>query len=71
MPLRIRWVVERTYGWLAQCRRHAKDYERTYQSSEAQVYISSVRLMIRRLAKTAPPPSSAPASNAWITSIAT
>ena len=70
VPLRIRWVVERTYGWLAQCRRHAKDYERSYPSSEAQVYISSVRLMLRRLAKKSPPPRSAPASNAWIPSIA-
>ena len=68
VPLRIRWVVERTYGWLAQCRRHAKDYERTYESSEAQVYISSVRLMLRRLANVSPPSSSAPASNAWIPS---
>ena len=70
VPLRIRWVVERTYGWLAQCRRHAKDYERTYPSSEAQVYISSVRLMLRRLTKTAPTPDSAPASTAWIPRIA-
>ncbi len=70
VPLRIRWVVERTYGWLAQHRRHAKDYERTYPSSEAQVYISSVRLILRRLAKPVPSPSSAPASTAWIPSIA-
>ena len=70
VPLRIRWVVERTYGWLAQHRRHAKDYERTYPSSEAQVYISSVRLMLRRLTKTAPTPDSAPASTAWIPRIA-
>ena len=70
VPLRIRWVVERTYGWLAQCRRHAKDYERTYPSSEAQVYISSVRLMLRRLTKTAPAPDSAAASTAWIPRLA-
>lgn len=70
VPLRIRWVVERTYGWLAQHRRHAKDYERTYPSSEAQVYISSVRLMLRRLAKPTSTPDSAPASTAWIPSIA-
>lgn len=70
VPLRIRWVVERTYGWLGQCRRHAKDYERTYQSSEAQVYISSARLMLRRLTKTPPAPDSAPASTAWIPRLA-
>lgn len=70
VPIRGRWVVERTYGWLGQHRRHAKDYERSYPSSEAQVYISSVRLMLRRLVKITPPPSSAPASTAWIPRIA-
>ena len=29
VPLRHRWVVERTFGWLMQHRRHGKDYERT------------------------------------------
>jgi putative transposase len=23
-----RWIVGRTFGWLARCRRHSKDYER-------------------------------------------
>ena len=64
VPIRGRWVVERTFGWLAQHRRHAKDYERSYTSSEAQVYISSVRLMLRRLTKIAPPRDSGAAANA-------
>ncbi|MDY3560941.1 IS5 family transposase [Gemmata sp. JC673] len=34
VPIRKRWVVERTFGWLIQSRRHAKDYERTSESSE-------------------------------------
>ena len=25
--LPMRWIVERTYGWLGRCRRLAKDYE--------------------------------------------
>ena len=64
VPIRGRWVVGRMYGWLGQYRRHATDYERSYPSSEAQVYISSVRLMPRRLAKVAPPGDSGPATNA-------
>ena len=64
VPLRHRWVVERTFGWLMQHRRNVKDYERTYESSESQVYISSVRLMLRRLTNMRMTPDSGAASNA-------
>ena len=45
-----RWVVERSLAWLGRDRRHSKDYERTPQSSQAWVRISSIRGMLRRLA---------------------
>lgn len=45
-----RWVVERTFAWLTQCRRLSKDYERLPASSEALIYLAMTRLMIRRLA---------------------
>jgi putative transposase len=45
-----RWVVERTFGWLARCRRHSKDYERNPASSEAMIQITMINLMSRRLA---------------------
>lgn len=45
-----RWVVERTFAWMTQCRRLGKDYEGLTQSSEAMIYIALTRLMIRRLA---------------------
>jgi putative transposase len=45
-----RWVVERTFSWLLQSRRLAKDYERLCETSEALVYIAMMRLMLRRLA---------------------
>ena len=46
-----RWVVERTLAWLMRCRRLSKDYEKQPASSEAMVYIASIRLMLRRLYK--------------------
>ena len=45
-----RWVVERTFAWLTQCRRLSKEYEVLPASSEAMIYIAMTRLMIRRLA---------------------
>ena len=46
-----RWVVERTFAWLGRCRRLAKDWEKTIESSTAWAYIASIRLVTRRLAR--------------------
>ena len=46
-----RWVVERTFSWLGQSRRLAKDYERLCQTSEAFIYVTMLRLMLQRLAR--------------------
>ena len=45
-----RWIVERTFAWLARYRRHSKDYERSTESSETMIYLSMIALMSRRLA---------------------
>jgi putative transposase len=50
--LKRRWVVERTLAWLGRYRIHSKDYERLPESSESQIRISMIHLMIRRLTKT-------------------
>src|SRR5215471_7186921 len=47
-----RWVVERPLAWLNQSRRLSKDYERLPKSSEARIYLSMTRLMLRRLTVT-------------------
>ncbi|MEH2149088.1 MAG: IS5 family transposase [Nostoc sp.] len=44
-----RWIVERTFGWLNRFRRLSKDYELYTELSEAMIYGSLIRLMIRRM----------------------
>jgi putative transposase len=49
-----RWVVERTFAWLGQARRLAKDYERLPETGVAMIHWAMSRLMLlRRLARTA------------------
>lgn len=55
--IRQRWVVERTFAWFNRFRRLSRDVERTTDSSENMVRISSIHLMLNRLAPKAPPPS--------------
>jgi len=44
-----RWKIERTFGWLGWYRILSKEYERTTESSESNIYLASIRLMLRRL----------------------
>jgi putative transposase len=46
-----RWIVERTFAWFNPYRRLSKDYEYYVSSSEAMVYLASIRLMLRRATK--------------------
>lgn len=50
-PLPRRWVVERTIAWLNRNRRLAKDFEATVESAQAWLFIASVKLLSRRLAR--------------------
>jgi transposase len=40
----LRWIVERTIGWLGRCRRLAKDWENRNRNA-----LASIRLMLRKL----------------------
>ena len=45
-----RWVVERTFAWIYNFRRHAKDYETLTRNSEAMIQISMISILLRRIA---------------------
>jgi putative transposase len=49
VPLRSRWVVERTLAWLGRYRRLSKDYEHTTESSEAVLKVAGIHHYLRRL----------------------
>jgi transposase len=51
--LPMRWIVERTYGWLGRCRRLAKDYENLTRSHVGFVILAMIRLMLRRIVRLA------------------
>jgi putative transposase len=46
-----RWVVERSFAWIGRNRRMSKDYEFLLATSEAWVYLSMLRIMLKRLAR--------------------
>jgi putative transposase len=49
VPLRSRWVVERTLAWLGRYRRLSRDYEHTTESSEAVLKVAGIHHYLRRL----------------------
>jgi transposase len=53
-PLPRRWVVERALACIGRHRRMSKDYERLPSTSEALVYLTSIRLLLARLTRHQP-----------------
>ncbi len=45
-----RWVVERTFAWIFNYRRHSKDYEVLPRNSEALIQVAMIHLLVKRLA---------------------
>ena len=45
-----RWVIERSFAHLGRSRRLSKDYEMRAKYSESQVYLASIRQVVRRIA---------------------
>lgn len=43
-----RWIVERTFAWINRNRRLSKDYEFHTSTSENFIYLSMIKLLLRR-----------------------
>jgi putative transposase len=46
---KLRWIVERSIGWLGRYRRLAKDYEYLPWSSESWIHLASIGRLLQRL----------------------
>ena len=46
--LPLRWIVERTLGWIGNDRRLSKDYERLASTEESMIKISMMRRTLRK-----------------------
>jgi putative transposase len=46
-----RWIVERTFGWFNRQRQLSKEYDVYAQTTEYWVYLASIQVMMRRLAR--------------------
>lgn len=46
-----RWIVERTFAWPGRNRRLARDFEQTIASATAWLFIASIQLFTRRIAR--------------------
>jgi putative transposase len=46
-----RWIVERTFGWFNRQRQLSKEYDVYAETTEYWVYLASIQVMTRRLAR--------------------
>ncbi|WP_293064949.1 MULTISPECIES: transposase [unclassified Moorena] len=50
VPVKARWVIERTNSWMERCKSLVKNFERTLEHANTKISLCFVRLMLKRLA---------------------
>ena len=50
VPVKARWVIERSNAWMERCKILVKNFERTLAAATAKLNLCFIRLMIKRLA---------------------
>ena len=50
VPVKARWVIERTNSWIERCKSLVKNFERTLKNATTKINLCFVRLMLKRLA---------------------
>lgn len=44
-----RWIIERTFSWLENFRRLSKDFEYLLESSQAMLYLASLKILLNKI----------------------
>lgn len=52
VPVKARWVIERSNSWMERCKSLVKNFERTLDHATTKLNLCFVRLMLKRLART-------------------
>ncbi len=52
VPVKMRWVIERSNSWMERCKSLIKNFERTLDNAKTKIDLCFVRLMLKRLAHT-------------------
>jgi predicted ATP-dependent protease len=50
VPVKARWVIERSNSWMERCKSLVKNFERTLKNATFKINLCFVRLMFKRLA---------------------
>jgi hypothetical protein len=50
VPVKVRWVIERSNSWMERCKSLVKNFERTLANATTKINLCFVRLMLKRLA---------------------
>ncbi len=50
VPVKARWVIERSNSWMERCKSLVKNFERTLTNANTKIHLCFVRLMLKRLA---------------------
>ena len=50
VPVKTRWVVERSNAWMDRCKSLVKNFERTLAHAATKIHLCFLRLLLRRLA---------------------
>ncbi len=50
VPVKVRWVIERSNSWMERCKSLIKNFERTLEHAKTKLDLCFVRLMLKRLA---------------------
>lgn len=50
VPVKARWVIERSNAWMERCKNLVKNFKRTLENAKAKMDLCFLRLLLKRLA---------------------